>query len=137
MVKSIEELKSIIVDGTKIQTKDKIIYKVMRFPNNVIKIKNKPIKWADLQELLANGEFELIRSEEKDTLDPRQTGRGGPRLGSGRKSIDPAKKKKIVSIGLSPDAIRKLDKAIEEDYEPNEKMNRSKYIEMLINNFIK
>lgn len=132
MVKSIDELKSIIVDGMILKAGKREI-EIRRFPNNIIKIHNRSIKWTALQDLLANSDYKLMVNEKELDLFEKKSNRGGRRLPGpgktlGRNKIDPDKKKKIVSLSLSPDTISDLDKLAQE-----KGCSRSQYIEMLIN----
>lgn len=116
MVKSIDELKILVVDGMKLKAGNKEI-EIRRFPNNVIKVHNKLISWADFRDLLINSDYELIVNEQDVDLltgahqEPakKNQGRGGRRPGSGRKKLDNSEKKKPSLFTLSPEALEALD----------------------------
>ena len=134
MNKSIEDLKNIISDKSQILSKNgKESIEIRRFPNNIIKIYNKPISWISLQELLMNGDFTLLITEDQQELKLDEKRHGGLRLGSGRKSKKNSEKKKVVSFTLSLDARSTLDESIKFiNLGKKKKISKSQFIENLI-----
>ena len=131
MVKSVEELKAIVTDKMVMKAGSNIVT-IRRYPNNIIKIHNRSVKWTVLQDLLANSNYQLDIQEEQPEMFTRIK-RGGQRVAGpgktlGRNPIDPGKKKKIVSLSLSPDVIDALNTLAQE-----KGCSRSQYVEMLIN----
>lgn len=134
--KFIEELKEIVNDGTILKS-DSFEKKIRRFPNNIIMIGGRSISWADLHDLLTNGDVWLdIKGDQKELF--KQSGRGGRRVGSGRKTIPANQKNKVRAFSLSPDAIQTLDTWLAENvnafYEDGKqkKMTASLIIDRLI-----
>ena len=130
MVKTIKELKILITDGMVLKSKRGHELIIKRYPNNIIMIQGRSISWKDLQELLANSEYELVIPDSlKEQFFPkRKSNTGGARLGAGRKKV--ADKKKIKSFSLSPKAIEILKQNIKQNH--NGKISQSEYIENLI-----
>lgn len=132
--KSIQDLKNIVQDGTIIKAcNGSYEHKIRRYPNNIIMLQGKSISWSMLYDLLANGSCELdIKEDQKELF--KMSGQGGQRIGSGRKKIDPAKKKVVKSVALSPAALDKLQYHL--DGYGDHKPSVSKVIEYLIINFL-
>ncbi|MCG8553356.1 MAG: hypothetical protein MI799_23370 [Desulfobacterales bacterium] len=131
-MKTISELKKIVKDGMFLQSENDTV-KIRRFPNNIIQIYGKSVSWVDFQDLLINGNYKLLIKEEQKELDFKQTGRGGRRLGSGRKKIDPAKKKVVKSVSLSPEIFKRLDRFVDfKNKVDGSKVTISSVIEQLI-----
>lgn len=102
MVKSIEELKLLIVDRMVLKSKNGNKIEIRRFPNNIIKIFNKSVTWIYLQDLIANSEYSLIVNENQEELNlEKQYNWGGRRLAGPGKTLGRPKKgdkKKLVGI---------------------------------------
>jgi hypothetical protein len=115
-MKSINDLKAIVVDGSKLWSKSGQEIVIQRFPNNIIKIHNKPISWKNFHELLICGEYELIIKETNLDLfsdKEKKEKRGGARVPGpgktlGRNKIKPGEKKRPRSIALTDDSELKL-----------------------------
>jgi len=112
MVIPIDELKKIIQDKMILKKAGNEI-QISRAANNIIRIYGRLVTWGDLQDMLANGEYDLILDGQK-VMDKKNSDWGGARLpGPGKKlgppKKDPAKKKKPITFSLSPETIDKLD----------------------------
>lgn len=112
MVTSIDELKKMIQDKTVLRGMSEEII-INRSANNIIRIHGRLVTWTDLQDILVNGEYDVIR-DGINIMDKKNPDWGGARLpGPGKKlgppKKDPAKKKKPVTFSLSPATRDKLD----------------------------
>ena len=131
MVKKIDDLKKIIKDGYILQSGARRI--VIRIgANNILRLHGRLETWARLQDLLANGEFDLLDQDGNMVADRKNTNWGGARVAGPGKKVgapkkDPAKKKKPCSVSMSDETRDKLDALCEQLGK-----NRSEVIEMLI-----
>jgi len=112
MVTSIDDLKKMIKDKTVLRSGSEDII-INRGSNNIIRIHGRLVTWTDLQDILANGEYDLIR-DGINIMDKKNPDWGGARLpGPGKKlgppKKDPLKKKQPVTFSLSPETRDKLD----------------------------
>ena len=78
MKKSIEHLKAIVKDGTRLVSKTRDPVTVKRYPNNIIKIHNRSVSWKTLLDILINGDYEL--ETYPDFLKTASNTRGGHRF---------------------------------------------------------
>lgn len=141
-MKTISELKLLIKDGMKLRS-DSGEITIRRFPNNIIMMHGKSISWIDFQDLLINGTYRLVVNEDQQDINFKQSGRGGRRFGSGRKTIVENQKNKVRSFSLSPNTNQILDTWLAENnddfYEDGKqkKMTASLIIDRLIRRNLK
>jgi len=133
-MKSIPELKKLILKADKPHLSSfgslHVEYKKIDIEvcgNNIIKINNKPISWVNLQDLIYNGDYNLVLSGNKIE---NKTSHGGYRLpGPGKKIGRPKSDNRKIptSFTLSRGTIAKLDYLSD-----NQKMSKSEVISHLI-----
>jgi hypothetical protein len=105
-MKTIDELKLLVKDGSILKAGDKE-YKISRGFSNDLRFRGRLISWQTLQDLLVNGSYILMVDD--FSVDCTQKGRGGFRLGSGRKKIDPNKKKARKTITIDQKLLTILE----------------------------
>lgn len=132
MVKSIQDLKKLIKDGM-VLVSDAEQIRIHRAANNILRIHGRLVSWPDLQDILANGTYDLMSKDGKKIVDGSARGWGGRRIAGpgkklGRKAKDPEKKKRSMSFSLSYETRDKLDELCRIHGK-----KRSQIIEMLIN----
>ena len=117
MVVSIDNLKKMIQDKMVLMSvADRI--EIRRGANNILRIHGQLRTWKDLQDLVANGEYDLMTKDGKKVVDSKDRGWGGARVAGPGKKVgqpkkDPAKKKRPVTFSMSNEAKGRLDQLCE------------------------
>jgi hypothetical protein len=112
-MKSIDDLKSIISDGSRLVGPDGKEVKISRWANNSLRLNNRFLSWSQLYDLLCNGSYVLSIKETQLEFDFKPIGQGGRRFGAGRRPIDPAKKRIVKSVTLSPEIIDRYGRYVD------------------------
>ncbi len=132
MVVSIDNLKKIIHDGMALANAKRRV-EIRRGANNILRVHGRLVTWIDLQDMLANGEYDLVTKDGKTVVDSKERGWGGARVaGPGKKIGQPkkpvAEKKRPVSFSMSNQTRDKLDELCEKLGK-----KRSEVLELLVN----
>lgn len=133
MNKSIDYLKSVVNDGSYVQSIHGGNFPIRRFPNNIIMIKGCSISWIKFKHLLDTQQYTLhINEIEQELPLSSDLNWGGSRQGSGRPKKNDSDKKKIRSFSLSQAAIDVLDDYIKSAEGSDQKVSYSSIVELLI-----
>jgi len=136
MKKSIENLKIIVNDGTRLISKNSDPITIRRYPNNIIKIHNRSVSWKTLQDILINGEYELeLKEFQPDLFAISEKKWGGYRFpGPGKKLGRPLAKDKKVALTIS---IKQSVKQRLLDILALNEINKNDFFETIINSDFK
>lgn len=131
-MKTIDELKEIVVDGMIVKSGNKE-YTIRRGLSNDLRFMGRLISWKNFHSLLLNSDYKLIVHESQQEFSFKSIGPGGCRTGAGRKPIDPDQKKIRKTVTLSPESISRIENFLNSFSETDSKRpSFSEVVETLI-----